>query len=394
MNDDHVCVNCFTDKGIREFILSNATERHCSFCGQASRKQIAVKLETLVDHIRYSILREYDEAVNCLPYESAEGGYIGECWDTSELLNDIIGLELPHDDGRLMDSICEGLGQTDWCEADPFGLSDRDHVRYSWSNFCHVVKYERRYFFSAYGERDHEILTPSEVLSKIFENAQAIGLLKFLKERTRFFRVRRQKNGEKLTTIEQLGPPNEEEAKQPNRMSPAGIVMFYVSDNREAALRERVSEPGTYVIAEFEITRPILILDLCKLPSIPSLFEGISDSCEYDPRRVLTFLHHVTKEISRPIERDDRTHIEYVPTQVVTEFIRSQFLSDGTIVEGIKYPSAVHKGFASYVLFATQKNLISSRMKRGELLSEEDRWILLKSKSISRITKKMIDSWL
>jgi hypothetical protein len=130
------------------------------------------------------------------------------------------------------------------------------------------------------------------------------------------------------------------------------------------------------------------------LPSIPSLFEGISDSCEYDPRRVLTFLHHVTKEISRPIERDDRTHIEYVPTQVVTEFIRSQFLSDGTIVEGIKYPSAVHKGFASYVLFATQKNLISSRMKRGELLSEEDRWILLKSKSISRITKKMIDSWL
>ncbi len=43
-----------------------------------------------------------------------------------------------------------------------------------------------------------------------------------------------------------------------------------------------------------------------------------------------------TGEMSRRIERDDRVHIEYVPTQVVTEFIRAKVIWGESKVDGIR----------------------------------------------------------
>ena len=106
-------------------------------------------------------------------------------------------------------------------------------------------------------------------------------------------------------------------------MSPAGIVMTYVSEDAATALAETADKPGTYAVGQFRALRDITILDLADLPPIPSLFEEISDTLPYDPHKALRFLHRLADDISRPIERDDRVHIEYVPTQVVTEFLRT-----------------------------------------------------------------------
>ena len=75
------------------------------------------------------------------------------------------------------------------------------------------------------------------------------------------------------------------------------------------------------------------------------------------PRRALRFLHHITSEVSHPIERGDRVHVEYVPTQVVNEFIRTQAMSDGSMLNSIKYGSSVHAGQVAYVLFADQSSV-------------------------------------
>ena len=113
----------------------------------------------------------------------------------------------------------------------------------------------------------------------------------------------------------------------------------------------------------FERLKPITVLDLTGIPPIPSLFESISDSAEVVPRRALTFLHHIAKEMSRPIERDDRVHVNYVPTQVVTEFIRDQLTWGDTRIEGIRYQSSVHPGHVSYVLFANEAHVESTTDK-------------------------------
>ena len=139
--------------------------------------------------------------------------------------------------------------------------------------------------------------------------------------------------------------------------------MFYGGDDEETALRETFSCPGYYAVGRFETLRPAVLLDLTAIRPIPSLFEPIPDSSEESPRRVLKFLRHVAEQVSIPIERDGKEHVEYVPTQVVTEFVRDQLTWDNSQVDGIKYFSSVHKGHASYVLFGDQSNVLSTPTK-------------------------------
>jgi len=57
-------------------------------------------------------------------------------------------------------------------------------------------------------------------------------------------------------------------------------------------------------------------------------------------------------ELSKPIEKDDKSHIEYVPTQVFTEYIRHAYkFEDGSKFEGIIYPSSIQPSGISCVLF-------------------------------------------
>ena len=154
-----------------------------------------------------------------------------------------------------------------------------------------------------------------------------------------------------------LGPPPAEKANQSNRMSPAGVPMFYGCEDEDTALKETASRRGYYAIGRFETLRSATLLDLTAIPPIPSLFNCVPDSAETQPRRILKFLHHIATEVSRPIERGDREHVEYVPTQVVTEFIRDQVTSGNSRIDGIKYYSSVHPGHVSYGRFASQGSI-------------------------------------
>ena len=252
--------------------------------------------------------------------------------------------------------------EQDWCEINAYGLNNSEWARYSWRRFCHIVMHERRYFFLGQDRESDEpdVYSPREVLSTIFDYAQEMGLLKELPAGNKLVRARWESNGPPLETPHDLGPPPPERAIQPNRMSPAGIPMFYACKHEETALRETSSGPGKFAVGTFETLRPITILDLTCVPPIPGLFEGRSDSAEVISRRTLTFLHHIAKEMSRPIEKDNKIHISYVPTQVVTEFIRDQFTWGGTRIDGIRYESSVHPCHDSYVLFANEGNVESA----------------------------------
>ena len=396
-----VCGSCFGDQALRDFIKERATAKVCSYCGKRSSRKSAAKLEIVTDYMRDCFLQEYDEAVNCLPYESAEGGYLGEHWDTWDFLEEQIKLELPGDsDNKLLTDLVHGIGTTSWCHKDPFSLTPLEVKRLAWELFCDRIKHERRFFFlddSKKPKKSKEVFfepkayTPKEILKLIFAHSVTAELFTTLPANTKLFRAREQKEGANLTTAQDLGPPPREKATQSNRMSPPGIVMFYASNNRETALRETALGPGQFVIGKFSTKRKALILDLTKLPPIPSLFEQVSDSLEFEPREVQQFLHYVTREMSKPIARDDRVHIEYVPTQVVTEFIRTQCKHNKRKIDGIRYPSAVHRGGNSIVLFANQANILPA--PRNSYRVFEDRWLELKGRSNFEVTTTILKSW-
>ena len=77
MADKYVCAECFSDYAIKEFIEQNAVDEKCSYCSNQSDKPIAAPLEELIEFIREGIETEWDDPVNCVWYESAEGGWMG-----------------------------------------------------------------------------------------------------------------------------------------------------------------------------------------------------------------------------------------------------------------------------------------------------------------------------
>jgi len=368
----YVCGSCFGDVALSDFASSNAEENECDFCGATSTQPIAAPIAKVGAYINECLKEEYDDAANWLPYESSEGGWQGTWWDGSDLLDEV-GLELPNDDGTLSRAIANEIDDCAWCEKNPFGLNDAEEGRFNWDRFCKTVMHERRFFFSDHGGAAGEVLSPGETLEQIFDFAEQVGLFVVLPVGTKMFRARHQPQGKVYKTAEDLGSPPIERATQTNRMSPPGIVMLYTSCDAETALRETARRVGTYAVGRFETKRDAMILDLTRLPSIPSLFEPIPDSVPYRPRRVLTFLHHVAAEISKPIARDEKIHINYVPTQVVTEYVRARQLADNSFVEGIQFDSAVHAGHPSYVLFATAENMIGAI--GGPFGPPDDMWI-------------------
>lgn len=386
-----VCTECIDEPGIQDFIKQNKADAKCSFCEE--RENPTAHLNDVAEHMKESLEYEYDDAQDWFVYDYEEQDYIGNAWDTWDLLERIIELERPNDpDYELLREIIDRLPQITWCEADPYDVPGREKVRYDWEWFKEVVTHRRRFFFEDYESGSHSNnLSPGKLLERIFEYTENYELFRILPAGTRLVRSRFQEPGAKLTSPQELGPPPKEIANQANRMSPAGIPMFYACDNPETTLRETAKKTGQFVIGEFETRRPAMILDLTEIPPMPSLFAVISDSSDFRPRVVLSFLNHVADEMSKPVQRDDRVHIEYIPPQVVTEFVRSKLTREGAHVDGIKYRSAVHPEYASYVIFANQDNLLST--EEGPLRHDTDRWLELISTTEKDVLQEDIDRW-
>ncbi|MEV0554071.1 RES family NAD+ phosphorylase [Streptomyces sp. NPDC050597] len=130
-----------------------------------------------------------------------------------------------------------------------------------------------------------------------------------------------------------------------NRMSPAGTSLFYGSVDPQTAVTEvSAHDPRPYVaVAAFELTRSATVLDLIDLPARIDDLE--SDRVKF--AWAISFIRSFARDLSRPVTLDGREHLEYVPTQVLTEYFRH--LSP-LGVDGIRFNSAQNHGI-NYVLF-------------------------------------------
>ena len=394
-----MCGSCFSDEALQAFCAQHAESEECDFCGATDTDFIAAPLDDVIEHISVCVHNHYDDPANAgLPYESAEGGYQGPLYQTYEVF-EALGLEFPRDeDGKLRAAIEHGLENDLWTDVDPLGLSTDEKLHFSWDRFCHIIKHERRFFFldrdetPTRGSRD-ELFSTAEILKVIFSFAESEGAFVELPAGTHLYRARHQPSGVTYDTAKTLGPPPLEHAIKTNRMSPPGVVMTYALEHRETALAETADEAGFFAVGEFVTERDALILDLTRLPEIPSVFAELPDTSEYDPRPRLNFLHHVSREISKPIARDDRVHVEYVPTQVVTEYVRSAVRIKGDPVEGIRYASSHSSTQTALVLFADQTNLLFEEGERPDFYQLKDRWLRLLAASGIKVTSEDIARW-
>ena len=138
-----VCTNCFEDYGIKTFIEENDTGEPCYFC--EFHGEYSCSLEAALGHIMMCIQTEWGHPANeGLPYETREGGWQGDVYDSWDML-DTTGIEI--NNYPLQECIYSSLMNDEWCKRNPYSLTKDRTLYYGWMGFSDFVKNKARYVF-------------------------------------------------------------------------------------------------------------------------------------------------------------------------------------------------------------------------------------------------------
>ena len=361
----YVSPNCFDDPNLRKALARRGMQGKCSYSGI---KGIVTPMVDVTDYIRHYVLKYYDDPDQCGLYlansfmgegdENDEdspftrfGPYLvtKECDtfdNTAELLNE---LNLYTKYADLNNDLIEALGDHWWIEIEPFVISVRDELDMKWKHFSEDVMHRQRFTFLSKeefnGEPEHTDNGLFDILTELQYIIARHGLYKRLYKNTHLFRAR--PLSQKVAhTFDEITCPPDSSAKQ-NRMSPAGISMFYAAFDEITSILESSNKgdgKGWFLTGDFVTKKELNVLDLTELPTpITFWLENFEE---------IAFLKSFHQEITRPIVRDDRIHSEYVPSQVFTEFLR--YMYKGEKLDGMIYNSSLD-GAKNVVLFCNQK---------------------------------------
>lgn len=355
--DKDVCRDHFEDYAILQHIEEYSEGGTCSYCGEEFEESGIIPMEFLIEFISKGIFSFYgdpnDEGVS---YDSSEGGWLLDVYDSYALFHDEIYLEV--DNQELQDDLIDSFSDNQWCIKDPYVLEEHQELSFDWRHFSNIVKHKIRYSFfrtSAFdGEEGKEL---SQILVDIARGVDTLNLITELKQNSMIYRCRQHKSTEKVDSFEKLTSPPDKYAIQPNRMCPAGISMFYgAMDKRTAELevvkKDEIKNQDCVTMGGFKVIKPLQIVDFTVVKELPSIF----DSKERKNYYLILFFLTFSKEIAKEIIHDGRQHIEYIPTQILTEYFRYVFEELSHIhIDGIKYYSAKSPNEKCLVLFLDNK---------------------------------------
>lgn len=333
---------------------ANACSRTCDYTRRRGREVFAAPLDIVVQHVYAGLARHCEDAANGVGWD--EGEYVGATtWDTHELVEKhlTIGSEAGPD---LLLDVSNALPQRVWSDTDPYGPRGHEMLSWSWATFARTVKHGRRYYFQdalTDRERRSEFVSPGELLAAIAQGCERFGLLRELPAGQRFFRCRaRPDAGTRYEKPRDLGPPPAKASSQ-SRMSAAGIPLFYGARSRATAIAETIGpDQSRHAIAEFVTARAIRVLDLTKPPCVSIFDEDRADLYEWS-----TFMRSFLRDLQKPVRNDGSQHIDYVPTQIVTEYFRSAVRHRGKALDGVLYRSAKRERGVCAVLFADREDV-------------------------------------
>src|SRR5271169_1278952 len=121
-------------------------------------------------------------------------------------------------------------------------------------------------------------LSPVEFFQELVDLlANEPGIRSIIGPSTPLYRARTFESAQDLSTlpVTEVFPPTPTLCRSSNRMSPAGISMFYAASDAYTALAE-VGAHNTRqhaVVGEFRPARDVLVIDMTALPELPSIFE-------------------------------------------------------------------------------------------------------------------------
>lgn len=345
----NVCMRCVADEGLARAITAAASETKCDYCNIESPGQaVAISVDDLLEIILDSISFEYEDPIEQVAWD--EGEYVLPTMDSFELLDE---LEIT-DGGDLYSDLADALVDRIWVRKDPWRPSPFEALRWGWEEFRNHVMHKRRFTFllpngNSDSRRGSGEIPPEDMLGELARVIEGSGLVRVLPSGTELYRVRRHAEGDYPELATEIGPPPAGNAKA-NRMTPAGISGFYGASTAATAIAEvraYADEDDYLTVGTFVTAKRFVIVDHVDLPVVPSLFDEMMRNL----RGPINFLRSFAEDAAKGARPDDHEHIEYVPTQIVAEYLRDRLgHSDGPIM-GVRWRSSKDHAQTSIVLF-------------------------------------------
>ncbi|WP_110955806.1 RES family NAD+ phosphorylase [Anaerosinus massiliensis] len=145
---------------------------------------------------------------------------------------------------------------------------------------------------------------------------------------------------------EMSAPPSEKTAA--GRANSLGVRCLYLASDMETTVHEVRAGAFDYVtIGKFELTEDVIIVDLRAIDKISPFLPEL-DCTQYAINKDV--LGKINQEMAKPLRRNDSL-LEYVPTQYISEFIKSIEYDGIPEYAGIEYGSTLCAGGYNLAMF-------------------------------------------
>lgn len=377
---EYISAEPFDDYAIKEYIAKNGCQEICDWTREVAK---CIPMSDLIEFIDKRIKTEYVE-----PYEA------GGVYDKEETFyedrfpdlfvqssQEIIYEQLSDTPAEILTFISERLSHEFWTRKEMYVPTNGEVQAKSWEDFSYIIKHKVRFMFFSenFASRVPSYEDYSDPYSVIEQIREAINTHNLISEfeigQIEIHRARMHRYQLKQLKVDELGPPPERLA-QANRLSPAGISMFYGAFEKETAIIEIVdmNKPDSFVtVGQFTNLKPIKLIDFTKLQWI-SLFDTENEL----KRKTYVLLYRFIMDLKAPISNDGSQHIDYIPTQIVTEYLKNSYTTENNEeIHGLIYPSSKRKNYKNVVLFFNKNQITDNK-------DETDKYLLLQSYQIRK----------
>jgi len=340
-----VCGGHFKDDFLNNHIKENGDKGSCSYC---DKNRIVVELESILEVLADGLSYLYeDPADSRYLNKDSEYGFDGNVMPFEEMWwGDPLDLQI--EDSQLWEDITSQL-ETDqlYCERDEFG-SHEDLLNDLWNHFKLILKHKARFAFHFSDTfTTWNLLDPADILHQVQNSILKNAMITELSQNSKLYRTRQHQDKNEVFGAEHIVSLPNYLNKTAGRMNAAGISLFYCSQDKNLTIKEvvnkrRISYPY-YTTVTFKNKEKLRLVDFTRLPSLPSIFDMENNGS----RDIIFFMETFMEEISQPI-KSKNSILEYLPTQVVTEYLRYNPDLD---VQGMVYWSSKDANKKNIVLF-------------------------------------------
>jgi|LSQX01.2.fsa_nt_gb hypothetical protein len=315
------CIECFCDSHIRSIIAKQGVTGDCDFC---SSKNIAVYDVTVTPNpladLLIDLMQIYSvsETIAAKPLKVA----LRDDWDIFNAGTELIQ--------TLVKKLCESaFSEND----DIFSknviisqLVDSDFLRefgivrgHSWDEFSNSIKYINRFHSGMFN-------------ADAFASFISI-ILKSYPVGSTFYRARISAESEGFEADEMHAPSIKK--RSAGRINPEGVGVLYLSSDKVTVVNEVRANAFDYItIGRFQSLRNIKVVNLSGIART-SPFLYVNGLEQFAVNRKV--IQEIAFELAKPLRRSD-SPLEYLPTQYIAEFIKSQNY------DGVEYASTLRKG--------------------------------------------------